>query len=247
MVVNKTLRVASWNILFDTFPKTKTKTQKERCKELTKTLRELGGLDILGLYEVESDGVDDCGQAIAKDLGLKHTTRAEQGRPSEGILLASKPVLKNIRILNLDPERAGRQAIIGTYGDITIVVLHLIAQVRKQPWRTKQIKRLVEEIGNADKAIVMGDFNCLPSNKPRRLLEDNGYASCMKLLEMHKVSTFPTNTYRDISVHGWRKRLIPHGLAIDDIYIKNLKLVDGGMFEGNSDHYGLWANILLSK
>lgn len=242
--MTKNLRVASWNILFDTFPDTKAKPQSQRIKNLTSTLQALPSLDILGLYEVEATDVKDCGQEVTTKLGMRHATRAVQGRPNEGILLTARTRLQNVRTITLDPDHAAREAIIAEYGDITVVALHLIAQVTKGRWRTRQIKRLLKEIGAADKVIIMGDFNCLPSQKPRRLLETNGFNSVMKELELHKTGTFPTEPYKEISVRRpIQRRLIPNGLAIDDIYFKNLKLVNGGMFEGDSDHYGLWADL----
>lgn len=238
------LHVGSWNILIDDQPDTPTLPQHQRCDSLCDSIEAIGTpFDFLGLYEVEGSSSDNCGHHMAKTLGLTHTTWAQNGRPHEGIMLAARKPLDDAQLTVLDPDHSKRAAIIVRQGGTTIVTTHLLYHVINYKWRVKQTESLLEKLAGHDKVVILGDFNCLPSQKPRKLLEANGYTSVLGELFPKRTSTFPTAAYRDISVKPWQNRLIPNGISIDDIYIKNLKLIDGGLFEGNTDHHGLWATL----
>src|SRR4030095_15742919 len=249
--------VASWNILIDRKPYTPTLPQHQRCDSLGDTLQAVGvPFDFLGLYEVEGTAEQNCGRHIANTLGLKHSRLAHHGRDEEGIMLSSRRPLKNVRVVTLDPEHGRRQAIIAEQGPLAVVSTHLIAHLvalkgnrlaaytTAHKWRIKEVTTLLGQLTNYETVILMGDFNCLPSHKPRKLLEANGFTSILSKLSLERrSSTFPTEAYRDISVRPWQNRLIPKGISIDDIYIKNLSFVTGDLFEGNSDHQGIWATL----
>jgi endonuclease/exonuclease/phosphatase family metal-dependent hydrolase len=260
MKKNKTnLHVASWNILIDdTGPYTPTLPQHQRCDSLSDSLRLLNfDLDFLGLYEVEGDSAGNCGEHIAADLGMKNSEWAQHGRPQEGIVLASRKPMAKVRHIILNPDEGNRVALIGEQGPVAIAVTHLtsylplqspgqnlfLAYMSKHSWRMNEISKLLDELSGYDKAIIMGDFNCLPSQKPRKLLESAGFVSAVARFPKKSRGTFPTTSYNRVSVKPWQGKLIPKGLSIDDIYVRNLKLIDGGPFEGNTDHHGLWAKL----
>ena len=88
----------------------------------------------------------------------------------------------------------------------------------------------------------MGDFNSLPWQKPRKLIEADGFQSVFSLLVSKQPPTVPTSEYRPM-LKKWQRLAIGKGLSADDIYVRGLSVKDAGIFEEKSDHFGLWVTL----
>lgn len=219
---------------------------ERRSGALADTLRDqVPGLDALGMSEVERTAAGNTGLEVARRLGLSSTYwhGLTRSRPNEGIFLATKKEAVAIQAHDLDPGHDHRSALTAKLGNITVAATHLSWEVNRADWRRRQTEILLYKLATARQAIILGDFNSLPWQKPRRMLERHGFKSVARQLDFGP--TYPVEPYGRESTPAGRYRLVKAlgGFSIDDIYTCGLRLVDGGTFEGPSDHRGVWATV----
>lgn len=236
--------VASWNILLD-----KHYPQADRIDSLTDTINNLEAqrpISALGLLEVENkDGVHH-GQYIANTQYGNGGVWAAHSRKTlgEAIGIAGTD-LTGAEVIDLGHKK---KAVLAYLGDVAIVAVHLRRQPKHIPPTPEQVEQmsvLLERLGNEEKAIIMGDFNCIRLQKPRRMLGAAGFVSAFPSLNPLIPRTVPMSGFKDIL--GTKRRLgtklTGGGINVDDIYVKNLEVVDSGLVTGASDHALLWATL----
>lgn len=158
-------------------------------------------------------------------------------------MLASRQKPNQARSLYLGKER--RTAVVASFENIAIASVHLSWEIHKLKSRAQQISELLRELPSASGVIVMGDFNCLPWQKPRQLLIDAGFSSVIAEIAPDR-STAPTAAYQK-DVFWYFRLFAKRGFSVDDIYYRGLELQSGGLFEGPSDHRGIWAEFQHNK
>jgi len=120
--------------------------------------------------------------------------------------------------------------------------MHL--QRRGAEKRRDQIGALLERMEAEKRGVIMGDPNCLWWQEPRQMIEDRGYISVFKHLQRYRPRTVPTKAYRHMLNRKERLAVaVTRGFAVDDIYVKNVDVVDADVFVGESDHAGVWATL----
>lgn len=234
------LTVFSWNVLLYHLPTNEVKPQAERILACARSLLSLGKqMDIVALYEAEiSDTHGNMGEKIAVLTGNESGFWEQHSRPNEQIGMFGKSV-DSVEFVKLDDDKT---AVISKVGPISIAGVHLTFDLRGSDRRSKQVQVVLDKLAHTDKAIIMGDFNSLPWQKPRKLIEANGFQSAFTTLGLKRPATVPTKEFRPL-LKKWERLTIGKGLAVDDIYCKGLHVKDAGTFEGPSDHRGLWATF----
>ena len=232
--------VAAWNILLDRTHGDFVAPQCDRIAAQAKTLASIGRvLDVVAISEAEKTPHAHNGELLAALAGYgpgdwrRHSRKAEyigmfgaQAGPIEHVDLGHK-----------------KTAVVTKIGAVSIAGVHLKFQL-KGPERTEQIAVLLEYLAEEDQSVITGDFNCLPRQKPRRMLAQAGYISVFDALRQRKPRTVPTKAYRPM-LTPLRKIGSWPGLNVDDIYVKNLAVHEAGSFIGASDHAGVWATLGL--
>lgn len=226
--------VAFWNILFDINSPSLVKSQSERLPEITDALRGLPEDTIIGLAEVEGGN----GQEIARQLQSRTRYFVAYDRPNDYIGVVSRLQL-HPGLVDIDDKC---RAVIAEYNGITIVVIHLTLAVFGESLRQKQVKTLLEKLNMSRPIVMMGDFNSMAWQKSRKLIKKAGFRSAFKRSIIKRMPTAPTPRYRHILPEPL-KTLTRGGLSLDDIYVKDLEVLESGTFTGESDHRGVWARI----
>lgn len=230
--------VCSWNILTTyTGNQHNTVPQEHRLPSIVDQITEIDP-DICGLYEVRDTTVDDLHTRIGHD----HSLITPYSHELHGMSQALTSRLEQTDAAIIDYKDGNRKGLVATIDGIAVVASHLSYEFTRFSWRTAQVADILQHVGSAETAIIMGDFNCLPWQKPRRMLEAAGFTSVMKTLHPKSPVTFPTPQYLPL-LRPIQQLIVKPGLSIDDIYIKGLRVIEGGLIEGDSDHYGLWAKL----
>lgn len=236
--------VATWNIFLNqSFP------QSERIDDITDKLVELDNrlnLSAVALQEVMILGDDHHGDLIAGKLGMN-------GRwvPHSRKKLGEHIGLIGHDLQGLDTKDLGhnKTAVKGYLGDTAVVGLHLRKQIGKQfprgPEQVEQTEELLDWVSGDKKVILKGDFNCLPFNEPRKMIEDAGFHSATADLPIRRQATVPTPEFLNALSDKDRRavRVFGRWLNVDDIYLRGLTAVDGGYEKGNADHYLMWTRV----
>lgn len=247
--------VLTWNMLLD---KTRTREglilpQRERIGLFKASLEasELP-LDVVALQEVALEQNVHAGENLARELGVsaryffEHNLPlhygAPRGRHGEHIGFLGD----RIESANVIETGDNRRAVKTSVGSVAVVNFHLRQGIAGGKLRQAQATKILESV-DSDQAVLLGDTNELPSGPARKVFQEAGFVSAFTLLGMSRPKTFPTPEYRAIMYgNRWRDRIKPQ-LAIDDIYVRGLRVLDAGVIlgrpRGASDHYGLWANI----
>lgn len=241
----------TWNVLLD---KTKTKArliapQASRLDSQINTLAELDldTIDVAMIQEAEkvkeTSETEEihCGEEMARALGFhagfwfEHNTSRRSGDHigvfGGQVYDAEKIVLPHDKL-----------AVITMIGETAVIGIHF----RKEhigPMRTDQAEVLIERMEGMEHVVLMGDPNALAMQKPRRLLHQAGFESAFHLVGQRNPKTHPTPEYRKIFYPPIHRPLLPKGTASDIIYVRGMNVHKAFRFHGDSDHYGLAAEV----
>ncbi len=230
--------ILSWNVLTNNLPNSRIPAQNTRIDSIVSSINALEP-DVAGIYELDS------ALAVSMPASIKHrhvtTTSYAPAKYGISMSLSSNLPQSGTRIIDFT-DKDQRKAIISKLDGITIVAAHLSYKLVAFSWRTAQVRDILAAVGDDDQAVVMADFNCMPWQKPRRLLKQAGFVPVTTLLTPSSPVTFPTPRYRHL-LSVFHQLIALPGLRLDDMYIKNLTFVEGGLVEGESDHFGVWARL----
>lgn len=240
-----TINIVSWNILLD---KTRTKrgliaSQTERLGSQIATLKTLGfgAIDVAMIQEAEKTKELHCGEEMARALGyeagfwFEHNTSKRKGEHM-GVFGAR---VESAESFELPHDKVG---VITMIGQTAVAGIHF----RKEhfgPMRADQAQAVVERLEGLDHAVLVGDPNALFFEKSRRLLHEAGFESAFHLLGQCNPKTHPTPEYRKIFYAPMHRPLLPRGTASDIIYVRGMDVHNAFRFKGDSDHYGLGAEL----
>jgi endonuclease/exonuclease/phosphatase family metal-dependent hydrolase len=238
--------VVFWNVLFDNRENTRVPAQIHRYEKNADTLLGLQkNLDVVCLAETEDSAEHGhLGQKIAQHTGHKHGSWIRHHRKdTEHIGMFGR----HVKHVDFVPLSHNATATITSLGAAKVAGIHL---TYRMPPNIRLLKQEVTEVLNTledtEQAVIMGDFNSLPWQPPRKLLEAHGYRSVFTLLGQRHPITGAVYEYRSLYLNGWQRMALTltKGFAADDIYIKgNITVKDAGTFRGESDHMGVWATI----
>ena len=137
-----------------------------------------------------------------------------------------------------DDERSSRRALL-------LGLLRAASAPRTIADLAEEMGALLDYLGDTEQAVVMGDFNSLALQRPRRMLAQQSFKSVFTLTAGRRPPTIPTPDYEFMlspKEQRWLKLVRPL-LSIDDIYVKNLGVVEAGTLVGESDHVLLHATL----
>lgn len=244
MPASRTFTVVFWNILFDDRKGSLVPPQAERHETIAGTLLGLDKkLDLVCLCEAEDSVTHGhLGEKIAKLTKNKPGHWTHYARDFEHIGMFGKEAK------NVDFQTLGRKATaaITNIGPVTIAGVHLTHKWHSTAAQTREIKAVLETLAKNDRAVIMGDFNSMSMQNPRRTIESRGYQSVFKLLGQEQPVTAPIEAYRPLVLPLWQRIALglTKGFAADDIYVKgDIKIIGAGTFQGESDHLGIWATL----
>ncbi len=239
------LTVATWNIFLNSsFPQT------ERIDDITDKLVELDGqhgLSAVALQEVMALRGSHHGDMIATKLGMDGYWAAHSRKKlGEHIGVIGR----DLSDMSAKPLGHNKTAVKVYLGDTAFVGLHLRKQTGRQFPRgseqNEQTEELLEWVADDEKAILAGDFNCLPFHTPRKMIEAEGFHSAFKDIPLGRKATVPTPEFLHSLSNKDRRavRVFGRWLNVDDIYLRNLTAVDGGYEVGKADHYLAWTRVV---
>lgn len=229
--------VFAWNILFDKSHGDRVPSQAKRLASLAQTLIDLEKpLDVVAILEAEMTTKQHNGEMLAKLTENSIGEWQHHGRARECIGMFGA-LVGDVEFLELGH---GKTAAITHLGDIAIAAMHL--QRRGAEKRCDEIGTLLEYMEGKERAVIMGDPNCLWWQKPRKMIEKQDYESAFKRPFRHGPRTVPTKEYRNILTPKERLAVaVTRGFFVDDIYVKGLEVIDADIFIGKSDHAGVRA------
>lgn len=232
------INLITWNILLDiTRTKNKiVKPQHERVESQAKTLMELGvDLDVVMLQEVEGGNGKRIAELTSNDPGFWK----QHKRQEEHI-----GVFGN-RVEGAEFHKIGdnRRVVVTRVGGLAIFGLHLSARPKNWRIRLEEMERFCELIDQEEETAVVGDFNGLRWEPARRMLARRGFISAFAELGEKCPPTYPTEAYRDIMWTPRQQKVLRGPVAIDDILVRGTTVIDADRFEGDSDHFGLYADL----
>ncbi len=239
------LELAVWNILLDVKHGDHVAPQADRLLSIANTIKDLGKqFDVFTVLEAQQTEDQHNGEELAKLTGYEPGTWQSHSRPKHGErigMFGNRVDVDNVETIKLPP---GKKAIITKVGPIAIAGTHLKYQL-KGPERANQATKLMERMADEEYGVIMLDANSLFWQKPRRIIEEAGYRSAFKLLEKPKLRPRTIHTVKHYHQHMpfITRSMIPGGLSVDDIYVKNIPVLDAYPFEGDSDHRGLGVTL----
>lgn len=233
--------VVGWNILYDNGNIWGAAPQANRLQSIVDTLSGLAvPLDVVGLVEVEdSEEFGHSGHQVARALSGMDGYWVANNRHSEYIGLfgaVTEPAVRDI-------YDGRRMMITNAYG-ITFALLHTTFDPRGDIIRCRQVEQALSALEDQDRVVLLGDFNSLPVQKSRRLIHNAGFVSVFSALGRKRPSTVITEKYRKF-LNPLQKLVTTWGMAPDDIYVRGVEVSAAGVFEGDSDHRGLWAMVRI--
>lgn len=235
-----TINLAFWNILFDKENHYHVPEQRSRTPDLAKILRSLPvKADVYGLAEVQRCRDVNNGDVIA---GLLHENKGNwvknntNVRDDElvGIFGRKAGAVRAIDMGN------GRVAAKFEVSGVTFVLVHLTFAILGKKKRLRQIESVLKSIDVLAPAVIFGDFNNTSFSDSRTLLKKQGFESVF--YGKPRVSTVLSHKYYNRAPLKLRVATV-FGFRPDDIYVRGVSVNDCGVFEGESDHRGVWASI----
>lgn len=232
--------VTVWNILYDHGDFFGVGPQIKRTGSHVRTLRELPvPLDIVGLVEVEHSTEDGhLGEYIAEHTVGGEGIWAEHSRPNEHIGLFGRSITQ-AKVHGLD---GNRKMIVSNVSGIDVALVHLTFGLRGDKLRKRQTEQVIDVLANSDRTIIMGDFNSASWQKSRKLLEEAGFISVFSALGRRRPPTIVAPGYRKNLPLRYQIATRP-GFSPDDIYVRGVNVLGAGVFDGDSDHRGVWARL----
>lgn len=235
--------VATWNILYDDgfFG---AESQTNRLQNFLDTLSGLPvNLDVVGLQEVEAESdTGHIGKRLAQSLTASDGYWVPHSRPGESIGLLGS--LVESELCEVHDNEAGRKFIKLKAGGIDFNVVHLAFALNGDKLRQLQAGNIIDTIKLGSKAVVMGDFNSLSRQRSRRIIENAGFVSVFEAMGKPRPATVLTEKYRKYLPFKFRMAT-KYGLMPDDMYVRGVEVLDAGVFEGDSDHRGIWARLAV--
>lgn len=230
--------VCSWNILTTHANNAqRTVAQEKRIPHIVSDITAVSP-DIGGFYEVRNQVVEQLPGLIGHSQHV--ITPYSQAEYGMSLALTSYASQHDSEIIEYPMD--SRKAVAATIDGIQVVATHLSFAITRFDWRVKQVSQILETLDDNRPAIIMADFNCMPWQKPRKMIERAGFTSAAKLMKPSNPTTFPTPDY--VPRLPRMQRLVSRrGLSIDDIYVRGLTILETGIIEGDSDHYGLWVRL----
>lgn len=218
--------------------------QIERYKHIAQKLIEIDReLGVVSLSEVELHNGDvHIGDNIAKLTGHGSGMWRPHARwDTEHIGMFGAQV-DRVEFMDIGE---GRYAAMTTLSSGIIVVgVHLKHGLNTSGARRDQLQKILDAIGSKP-AVLMGDWNEIEMiGKARRLLKRSGFRSVFHVLGRQRPPTVPAAEYVSQlnSLHHLVVK-VTGGFNIDDIYVRDVAVLDAGVFDTKSDHRGVWATI----
>lgn len=198
-------------------------------------------LDVVGISEAHQNNGEQLARFVGQNAGnwFEHNKNKRKG---EHIGMFGSKV-ETAESLDLGDDKL---AVITHVGQVAIAAVHLRNQ-RRGSERAEQMKVVLEYLKDYDKAVVMGDFNALWFEKVRRMIRQQGFSSVFDAVGKDSPATFPSDAYRGVMLTSRQSKLLREGVGIDDIYVRGLNVKSACSFEGDSDHLGLHAEIVLPQ
>lgn len=242
--MKNTIRIAFWNILYHPYDKPLIPSQKSRLDNITSTVKSLGSLDAICLSEVQGyeDGTNN-GERIAQEIGYDTGEWSLNHREGEHIGVFGPGPL-NTEFIDVGDNRTATMTRIN---GIVIIGVHLTFNLKGSKLRLSQLNRVLELVKDEPCVVVMGDFNSLVVQSPRRALVRAGFTSALSKGRLVRPVTNPAPGFRKYYSKWWHKVVVGRGLSPDDIYVKGLEIVSGNVFSGQSDHCGVTAELRLPE
>lgn len=242
------LTVVAWNILLDRKHGDLVVPQRDRIERHAKSLRELDRpLDAVGIFEVEKTTTEHNGTILAQQLGFEASYWQAHSRNNEYIGMFGDKV-EDVEPLDLGYKKT---ALLTRIGEVCVVAVHLKfpRSTREHLWldeQRQQVEVILERVKDEDHVVIMGDLNCSPRRKPRKLIEAQGFQSVYRAQDVPRPHTALRGEY-DFMLTPRQRRVIrqvwPLGINVDDIYTKNMTVHEVGTVTGPSDHLGVWATL----
>lgn len=241
--IRNNFNVVTWNILLD---KTRTKEglikpQSKRLPSQVETLRNLDkDLDVVAIQEAHVTLQQHNGEELARRLGFdagfwkEHNTSKRRG-DYIGMFGA---MVEDAEFFDLPHDKQG---VLTHVGKVAVAGYHFRNE-SIGPMRTDQARAMIERLECEAQAVVMGDGNFVPQEKPHKLLLNAGFESVFTLIGDKQPTTWPTRAYHPVFYPKGLRRVLP-GFRYDNIYARGVTVRGAGTFVGDSDHNGLWANI----
>lgn len=252
----------TWNVLHDVrrtkagliLPQSaRSESQIDRLKDLRAKLgMELG---VVAIQEAHFDGVRHNGIEMSRALGygdgqwLEHNKKpypeSRTGRTGEHVGLFGSLVDHS------EPIDIGdhRLAVLSHVGGVAVVNIH----TRWDPSfeiQPGQIRTVLGVLSDYDQAMLMGDFNIWAASTAREQIKHAGMSSVFALTGQREPKTWSTKRYAaalhdDVlpPIGGFAAPLVSPYATWDGMYVKGLRAMNAGTFEGESDHYGIWATL----
>jgi hypothetical protein len=237
------LTIATWNILYDPnnyFPDAK--PQISRSKNISQKLKDLNPQpSLFGLLEVEdSSEFGNIGDLITREVNNSSGYWVQHSRSWEmmGFFGDAFEAADTYEIAD------GRKILISQIDSIAIALIHFTYGIRGEDLRFYQMNQVLNILDRFQRVVLMGDFNSASWQKSRRLAKRCNYKSVFETLGRKRSATVVTQPYRKQLPLRYRIGSVM-GFAPDDIYVKNVEVKDAGIFEGDSDHRGVWATIKI--
>lgn len=239
MSEKKTLKIATWNILLDNTG-SGVKPQSERLDSFAKAINAQDGkMDAMLICEAEQTKDGNNGHILAKKTGHKNTAKWHQHNDNYEYISFFGEKVDKVTSIPLD---CGRVAVITVIDGIALIGVHLTYRLLGTQIRTNQISKVIEVADQYDKAIILGDFNSLVWQRPRRLIEQAGFDSAFRQIGKIHPITSPMKDYKKY-VKKWQRPFVQIGFSVDDFYLKGLKAIKIDTMHGETDHLGLVATI----
>lgn len=238
--------VVTWNILLD---KTRTKRglmkpQSERLPSQAETLQSLGiELDVVAIQEAHITRKQHGGEELARQLGFaasfwqEHNTSKRRG---DAIGMFGN-LVDRAEFFDLGHDKLG---VLTYIGSVAVVGVHLRNEYFG-PMRADQTSVVLDKLQGDERAVVMGDFNAIPLERPHRLLQAADFVSAFEMNGRSRPKTWPTEKYRSVMYPKALRGVAP-GFQYDDIYVRGLEVEWAELFVGDSDHKGLVARVSVS-
>lgn len=242
------LSVATWNIFLD-----RRFSQPERIDGIVETLARLDNhlqLGAIALQEVQVSDTANHARHIADQLYMDGLwVPHSRNNLGEHVGLIGND-LYGADWIDLGHDKSAVKAYLG---DVALVSMHLRKQPKKHfprgPEQVEQVEILLDWVQDDEKAVIMGDWNCLPFHRPRRALEKARFHSVFADVPNRRRATVPTPEFIEALSDRDRRavRLLGPLLNVDDIYVRGLTATAAGYAEGRSDHRLVWAKLTDSK
>lgn len=232
------LRITSWNL------------QGREGLDVDRVASVLVGLgsDVVALQEVQKAQAE----ALAARLGwvcrwwFKHWSVVH---PAEGLAILSPRPLAEARCVHLAHRWRiwswrRRVAVLGRLGDTLIVDVHLGSGVG-DPERARQANLVVEAVGSAASAVVVGDLNTAPESEVMAVFGAAGFRDAQTAL--HPGRNDATNWRRGIRTGPPTQRLdyvlFRGDVAVADVVVGDSPDPDWARLAALSDHAPVTATL----